>query len=314
MSSSHPLITPRIALMLTLPPLLWAGNAVTGRLLVGTVPPMALSVMRWALALLILLPLATRLWRRPQDLRERFGYFALVGFLGVGSFNSLQYLALQTSTPINVTLIISSMPLWMLALGAVFYGEHPTHRQIVGALLSLAGVALVVSRGDPSVLLHLHLLPGDLLMLLAIALWAWYSWLLARPPAHMRGQARPDWGWAELLLAQVIFGTVWAGAFAGVEAVVNPAPIHWSPWVVAALAYVAIGPSVLAYRFWGQGVATVGPAIAAFFSNLTPVFAAVMSAALLGEPPRLYHVGAFILIAAGIVVTSRPAAVQKVPG
>jgi drug/metabolite transporter (DMT)-like permease len=314
---SHPTITPRIALMLTLPPLLWAGNAVVGRLLVGSVPPLALSGLRWALALLILLPLGRRLWHRPQDIRERWPYFALVGFLGVGCFNALQYLALQTSTPINVTLIISSMPLWMLAVGSLFYGEHPTHRQLLGALLSLAGVALVLSRGQPSALLGLRLVPGDLLMLLALALWAWYSWLLARPPAHMRGEARPAWGWAELLLVQVLFGAVWAGAAAGVEAALHPAPIHWSPWVLVALAYVAIGPSVLAYRFWGMGVATVGPAIAAFFNNLTPVFAALMSAAWLGEAPKVYHVGAFVLIAAGIVVTSRPAprpTAQKVPG
>jgi drug/metabolite transporter (DMT)-like permease len=248
MSSQHP-ITFRVALCLTLPPLLWAGNAVVGRLLVGTVPPMALSAMRWAIALVLLLPFATKLWRRPQDIRERWPYLALIGILGVGTYNSMQYLALQTSTPINVTLILSSMPLWMLALGALFYGEHPTRRQIVGALLSLAGVALVISRGELSVLLNLHLLPGDLLMLVAIALWAWYSWLLARPPAHMRGVARPDWGWAELLLAQVIFGTLWAGAAFGVELVVSPARTQWSIWVVLALAYVAIGPSLLAYRF-----------------------------------------------------------------
>jgi drug/metabolite transporter (DMT)-like permease len=304
MSSPHP-ITPRIALLLTLPPLLWAGNAVVGRMLVGAVPPLALSAMRWAIALLLLLPLGAKVFRRPQDIRARWPYLALVGFLGVGSFNALQYMALQTSAPINVTLIISSMPLWMLAVGALFYGEHPTRRQIVGALLSLAGVALVISRGEPGVLLHLHLLPGDLLMLLALALWAWYSWLLARPPAHMQGEARPDWGWAEMLLVQVMFGAVWAGAAAGVEAVVKPAPIHWSPWVVAALAYIVIGPSLIAYRCWGIGVSTAGPAIAAFFNNLTPIFAALMSAALLGEPPRGYHVAAFALIAAGIVVTSR---------
>jgi drug/metabolite transporter (DMT)-like permease len=304
-------LTPRIALFLTLPPLLWAANAVVGRLLVGSVPPLALSGLRWALALLILLPLGYRVFRDPQAIRTRWPYLALLGFLGVGCYNAMQYFALQTSTPINVTLIASSMPLWMLAVGALFYGEHPTRRQMVGALLSLAGVALVLSRGQVEVLLNLRLVPGDLLMLLAIALWAWYSWLLARPPAHMRGEARPPWGWAELLLVQVLFGAVWAGAAAGVEAVVAPAPIHWSPWVLLALAYVAIGPSVLAYRFWGMGVATVGPAIAAFFNNLTPVFAAVMSAAWLGEVPRWYHVAAFALIAAGIVVTSR---VQKVPG
>jgi drug/metabolite transporter (DMT)-like permease len=303
--SSQQHLTPRIAFFLTLPPLLWAGNAVTGRLLAGTVPPMALSAMRWAIALVLLLPFAAKLWRRPQQIRERWRYFALAGILGVGTFNSLQYLALVTSTPINVTLIISSMPLWMLAVGAIFYREHPTRPQIMGALLSLSGVALVISRGEPAVLLNLHLLPGDMLMLLAVALWAWYSWLLARPPANMRGEARPDWGWAEVLLLQMIFGAAWAGAAAGIEAFVSPARIEWSPWVVLALAYVAIGPSLLAYRFWGEGVATVGPAVAAFFSNLTPVFAAVMSALWLGEPPRWYHVVAFVLIAAGIVVSSR---------
>ncbi len=300
-------LTPRIAFFLTLPPLLWAGNAVVGRLLVGSVPPLALSGLRWALALLILLPLGHRVFNDLQAVRSRWPYLALLGFLGVGCYNAMQYFALQTSTPINVTLIASSMPLWMLAVGALFYGEHPTHRQLLGALLSLAGVALVLSRGQTEVLLGLRLVPGDLLMLLAVALWAWYSWLLARPPAHMRGEARPPWGWAELLLVQVLFGAAWAGAAAGVEAVVDPAPIHWSPWVLLALAYVAIGPSVLAYRFWGMGVATVGPAIAAFFNNLTPVFAAVLSVAWLGELPRWYHVLAFALIAAGIVVTSRPA-------
>jgi drug/metabolite transporter (DMT)-like permease len=143
-------------------------------------------------------------------------------------------------------------------------------------------------------------------MLVAIAAWAVYSWMLARPPASMRGEARPHWNWAEFLFVQMLFGTAWAALAAGAEAVVAPAPIAWSPGVVAALFYVAIGPSLIAYRCWGLGVATVGPAVAAFFSNLTPVFAALLSAALLGDMPRWYHAGAFALIAAGIVVSSWP--------
>jgi drug/metabolite transporter (DMT)-like permease len=301
-------LTPRIAFLLTLAPILWAGNAVVGRLLVGAVPPLALNAIRWSLALLLLLPFGWRLFRQSHALRQRLGHFALLGLLGVGCYNALQYLALQTSTPINVTLIASSMPLWMLAVGALFYREHPTRRQFAGAGLSLAGVALVLSRGDPVALLHLRLVPGDLLMLLAVALWAGYSWMLARPPASMRGEARPAWGWAELLLAQVMCGAVWAALGAGVEHALKPdGAIHWSPGVLLALAYLSVGPSLIAYRCWGAGVATVGPAIAAFFSNLTPVFAAVLSAAWLGEPPRWFHVAAFALIAAGIVVTSAPA-------
>jgi drug/metabolite transporter (DMT)-like permease len=162
---------------------------------------------------------------------------------------------------------------------------------------------LVISRGSSETLRRIELVPGDLLMLLAIALWAVSSWMLARPPASMRGTARPDWNWAEFLLVQVLFGAAWAGLAAGVEALTVPqAAIRWSPFVIAALAFVAVGPSLIAYRCWGIGVATVGPAIAAFFSNLTPVFAALLSAALLGEGPRWYHALAFALIVAGIVV------------
>ena len=75
--------------------------------------------------------------------------------------------------------------------------------------------------------------------------------------------------------------------------------------MVAALLYVSLGPSVVAYRCWGLGVAQVGPALAGFFNNLTPLFAALLSALLLGELPQPYHVIAFVLIVAGIVISSR---------
>jgi drug/metabolite transporter (DMT)-like permease len=299
-------LTPRIAFLLTLPPLLWAGNAVVGRALVGTVPPLALNAMRWWIALVLLLPLGWRALRSPADITSRWKHFALLGLLGVGSYNALQYLAVQTSTPLNVTLIAASMPVGMMLVGLVFYGVRPGARQIGGAVLSLLGVAMVISRGSLDTLLHVRLVPGDLLMLLAVTLWAGYSWMLARPPESMRGDARPSWDWAEFLLVQVLFGSAWATLAAGVETQFAPVAIHWTPWVVAALAYVAIGPSMIAYRAWGLGVSTVGPAIAAFFSNLTPVFAGVMSAALLGEAPNWYHGASFVLIAAGIVVSSMP--------
>jgi drug/metabolite transporter (DMT)-like permease len=306
-------LTPKIALLLTLPPLLWAGNAVVGRALVGSVPPLALNALRWALALALLLPLGWRVWHSRTAVRERWPHLALLGLVGVGSYNALQYLAVQTSTPLNVTLIAASAPVWMLLVGALFYREPPTARQLAGAALSLAGVALVLSRGSAQVLREVHFVPGDLYMLVAIAAWAVYSWMLARPPASLRGEARPHWNWAEFLFVQMLFGTAWAMLAAGAEAIVAPASIAWSAGVVAALFYVAIGPSLIAYRCWGLGVATVGPAVAAFFSNLTPVFAALLSAALLGELPRWYHAGAFVLIAAGIVVSSLPRR-QKVPG
>ena len=298
-------ITPRLALLLTLPPLLWAGNAVVGRLVVGTVPPLTLNFLRWALAGLVLLPLGWRALREPRQIAQRWPFLLLLGLLGVGSYNSLQYLALVTSTPINVTLIAASMPVWMLLVGSLFYGVHPTRAQIAGAVLSLAGVLLVIARGSLDALLAVRFVRGDLYIVAAIIAWSFYSWMLASPPAHMRGSERPDWGWAEMLLVQVIFGLMGSGLAAGAEHLAGAAPIRWSGWLLAALAYVALGASIVAYRSWGLGVTAAGPAIAAFFSNLTPAFAAVLSAAVLSEPPRWFHAAAFALIVAGIFVSSR---------
>ena len=82
--------------------------------------------------------------------------------------------------------------------------------------------------------------------------------------------------------------------------------IDWrNAWVLGALLFVAVGPSIVAYRCWGLGVALGGPALAAFFANLTPLFAALLSALLLGETPHGYHVLAFTAIVAGIAVSAR---------
>ncbi len=297
---------------MSVPPLLWAGNAVVGRVAVGAIPPLLLNALRWALALGILIPLGWRVFATPasrRDILRRWRALALLGLLGVGCYNAFQYAALQTSTPINVTLIAASSPVFMLAIGAAFYRIRPAPREFAGAMLSIAGVLVVLSRGELAQLAAVRMVPGDLLMLGAVLCWGIYTWMLARPPARLVGGAWPKWTWAEFLLLQTMFGFAWAAAAAGVEAAVSPhLNVQWSAWLVVAVLYVAIGPAVIAYRCWALGVAAAGPAVAAFFSNLTPVFAALMSAALLGDPPHIHHAIAFALIAAGIVVSSRRSA------
>ncbi len=127
----------------------------------------------------------------------------------------------------------------------------------------------------------------------------------------MQAGNRPaEWDWAGFLLVQAVFGLAASGLFTAAEQALGAPPIRWHWSLAAALAYVALGASIGAYRAWGIAVAEGGPALAAFFSNLTPLFAALMSAALLNEPPQAYHALAFALIVAGIAVSSR----QKLPG
>jgi len=297
-----PHVTAKAALLLTLPPLFWAGNAVVGRVIADQVSPMTLNLLRWAVAFVLLLPLAAPVLRADSGLWRNWRRFAGLALLAIGGYNALLYLSLNTSTPINVTLVGSITPVFMLLIGRVFFGMRISTRQWLGAVLSIAGVLVVLGRGQLDVLLQVRLVPGDIYMLLASAGWACYSWMLAHPttePAAIRSN------WAAFLLAQIVFGLGWAGLFAGTEWALGLGRLAVSWSVAVALAFIALFPAVLAYRAWGAGVARAGPSVAGFFINLTPLFAAVLSGVFLGEPPRAYHALAFVMIVGGIVVSSR---------
>ena len=287
-------------LYLTLATLLWAGNAIAGRVLVGSVSPITLSAVRWGLAALLLFPLGWRIFRPGSALWQNKGRFLVLGLLGVGSYNVLLYLALQTSTAINVTLIGASMPIWMLMIGAIFYQVRPKLLQLLGAVVSLVGVTVVLTRGEPASLLSMEVVIGDLLIMLATILWAFYSWMISRPGASTERQ----WPWAEFLMAQVLIGFLWTMLFEGAEIATGHAFIDLNYVTGALILFVAIGPSLIAYRCWGLGVNGAGPTVAAFFANLIPLFTALLSAAILGDPPQLFHGLAFILIVVGILVSS----------
>ena len=290
------------ALLLIIPPLLWAGNAVVGRMIAPLISPMTLNLLRWVLAFCLLLPFATWVLRPSSPLWAQWRRFLLLGLLSTSGYNALLYLALNTSTPINVTLVGASTPVWMLLIGRMVYGQAISGRQMLGAALSIAGVVLVMCRGEWAQLAGLRLVVGDVYVLLASMGWAYYSWLLAHPTPES-APIRADW--AAFLLGQIVFGLAWSIAFTSVEWGITDARLHWGWPLAAALAFIAVGPAVLAYRSWGAGVGRAGPAVAGFFINLTPLFTALLSSAVLGEAPQLFHGLAFALIVSGIVLSSR---------
>jgi drug/metabolite transporter (DMT)-like permease len=295
-------LTPYAIVLLLLATLLWAGNAIVGRMVSPLISPMALNLLRWVAALFILLPLAGSVLRRDGPLWKQWRRFALLSLFSIGAYNALLYLALTSSSPINVTLVGASSPVWTLLIGRIFFAAQVSKRQCLGGLLSLAGVAVVLSRGQWSLLLNLHLVTGDLYVLLASMGWAYYSWLLTRPGPP---SANTRLVGAAFLLGQVVFGLVWSAAFAGAEWAMNLSYIHWGWPLVCALIFIAIGPAVIAYAAWGAGVERAGPAAAGFFINLIPLFTALLSSAILQEPPRTFHGVAFALIVSGIVLSNQ---------
>jgi len=294
-------ITPKAAFLLTLPPLFWAGNAVVGRVIAPLISPMTLNLLRWTLAFALLLPLAAPVLRRGSALWPSWRRFAALSLLAIGGYNALLYLSLNTSTPLNVTLVGSITPVWMLLIGRLFFAIRISGKQWFGAALSIAGVMLVLSRGELAMLLQVRLVAGDVYMLLASAAWAYYSWMLVHPTTEPPEIKR---NWSAFLLAQIAFGLVWSGMFAATEWSLGLGRLDMGWPLAAALLFIATCPAVLAYRAWGAGVASAGPSVAGFFINLTPLFTAVLASAFLGEVPHLYHALAFILIVGGIAVSS----------
>lgn len=298
-----------VALLMT-PPLLWAGNALVARLLQDLVPPIMLNLLRWGLVFALLIPLGGWVLRPNSALWRNWPRYMLLGFLGMGCYNTLLYQALETSSPINVTLVSSAIPLFTLLMGRLFYGQAVARLSWLGVAFSMLGVMVVLSRGELERLLALSLVPGDLLMVLASILWAWYSWLLARP---WPGRADPEIQahWAAHLQAQTVMGLVWCALFAALEwmwigqRTSTGLTLAWSWPLVLGVVYVAVGPAILAYRCWGLAVARTGPAVTGMAANLIPLFTAILSLVLLSEAPHWYHALGFVLIAGGLWLTAR---------
>lgn len=279
-------------MLLALPPLLWAGNALIGRAIAGHIAPIELAFGRWVVAFGLLIPFTLRdviLHRR--TLLARWPVVVTMGLLSVAAYNTLLYMAVQTTTAINATLVGASMPLMLLVLGRVWLGEPIRPAQAAGILVSACGVLVVVMRGDLTRLLSLGLTPGDGLMLLATLAWAVYSVMLKRYPLGMPGLT--------LLSVMILVGVValapvyvWHAAQAGLP--------DLNARVVGAVGYTAVFASLLAYYCWNRGVAVVGAASAGQYTYLIPLFTAVLAVVLLDEEFRWFHALGGGLIFAGI--------------
>lgn len=283
-------------LLLSLAMLFWAGNSVVGRLVNTDIPPIGLAFWRWVAASVVILPFAWPYLRKDWDAIKRHRILlAFMALLGLAGFNALLYAALHTTTAINSVLLQSATPPLIFLCSFLMFRERVTWMQVIGLAVALAGVAWIVSLGQPASLLSLRLNQGDLLMLVAVAGYALYSTLLRKKPdIHPMSFLAATCGLSILVLAPVYV----AEHLAGHEVSPN------QPTLMA-LAYVAIFPSILAYLFFNRGVEIMGANKAGQFMNLMPGFGALLAVVFLHERLQAYHGVGLLLIAAGIIISSR---------
>jgi drug/metabolite transporter (DMT)-like permease len=281
--------------LLVLTNLFWAGNIVLGRGVVGLVPPIALSYVRWTGAFLIGLAFA---WRQLQQdlpvLIRHWRLMLLLSAIGVASYNTMSYIGLTETTALNALLLQSAMPLVILVWAFVLFRDRPSRLQTMGVAVSLLGVCAIASKGSIEVLRHLSINHGDLWILAAIAINGSYAALLRRrPKVHALSflvaamgigscMNLPFFVWEELTVARITF--------------------DWQ--AMAALTYIAVFPSFVAYLFFNRGIELIGAGRAGQSMHLMPLFGSILAVLFLGEQFHLYHAIGIALIAAGIVLAS----------
>jgi drug/metabolite transporter (DMT)-like permease len=284
-------------LLLTIPPLCWAGNFVIGRAMHAEIPPAAFTFWRWLVAFSALAPfVGVALWRRRRAAWQHLGWVALLALTGMVTFQYAVYRGLHTTTAINGALIIATIPVFIPAIAYVIDGSRLALGQALGVAVSLAGVIVIILRGEIAALAQLTLQPGDLWMLLAAFAWSVYSVVVRKRPA-----ALPP---LPALLAQISVGLVMLAPLYAAE-IAGGAGFALTPATAATLLYVGVFASVIAFICWNAGVARLGATRAGQFIHLMPLFAAGLAVGFLGETLERYHAAGLALIAFGLVLAAR---------
>jgi len=291
-------------LYLAAAPLCWAGNIVLARGIHEQIPPVAFAFWRWTLAFCLLLPFGFRHLR--QDWRTVLHHWKVMGFLsltGIAGFNTLLYKAVHTTTAINGALIQTAMPAVILVISAIRFRERVTLLQVLGAAMCMVGAAWVVLRGDLSALLILDFAQGDVLMAIAVILYALYSvFLKQRPLVHP----------VSFIMFTFFLGMgglmplyVWEYLATG--------PFLLRPGVVLGILYVAVFPSIAAYFCWNRGIELMGANRGGLFINLIPVFASFFAVLWLGESLMPFHGIGMLLIFFGMLLFNRKGRRTRIP-
>jgi drug/metabolite transporter (DMT)-like permease len=281
--------------LLVLANLLWAGNIVLGRGMVGMVPPITLAYWRWTGAFLIAIGFAWPYLRRDwRVLLGRWRLMLVLSATGIATYNTMSYIGLTSTTALNVLLLQSAGPLIIILWAFALFGDRPSLWQAAGVALSLVGVAVIAAHGSLASLLHLSLNRGDVWILVAMLIYGSYAALFrVRPATHPLSFLVATMGIGSMMILPFY---LWEVAEGGRIEGGLPA------WF--ALAYIAVFPSFVAYLFFNRGIELIGAARSGQSWHLMPVFGSILAVVFLGEQFHVYHAVGIALIAGGIVLAS----------
>ena len=286
-------LTGRPHLLLIITMLLWAGNAVAGKLAVGYVSPMILTLGRWAIAVVFVWVIS---WREVQHdwpiIRTKLPYLLLMGCAGYTLFNVLFYSAAEHTSGINISIEQAAIPLFIFIGNLMVFRIRTTFRQLIGFGVGLIGIVLTVTGGNVFHILDSGLNFGDFLMLVAVIIYAAYSiGLKAKPQLH----------WKSFFTVMVTAAFVTSIPFVIWEIAQNRAIFPLSIRGFLVVLYAALLPSIVSQIFFLLAVEKLGANLSGLYINLVPIFGTLMAVAFLGETLKWHHVVALVLVVGGII-------------
>jgi drug/metabolite transporter (DMT)-like permease len=284
---------------------LWGSNHAVARAARDAVPLPALVFWRWLPAAIILTLVAWPALRQAWPvIRPRLGGLIVGGAVGLGIFSYLLLGGAYQSLAIEVGFINATTPVWVVLLGLVMGGGRLTAAMKSGIALAFAGTLLIIGKGRLQALTELQFNLGNLWSLLAAISFAWFTirvrdWSRTIAPLPLMVVT----GWSGLIVVMLPVYLIW---------IARGGP--WLAWrdadvgfALAATAYTGLAPTMLGNLFYLYGVAVLGPARAAAFLYLSPLFSAAFSILWLGERLAWYHLGGIAAIFAGLMLLARSA-------
>ncbi|MDN3647330.1 DMT family transporter [Reinekea marina] len=275
----------------------WAANAIVGKMVVATLPAFTLSQFRWITAFLILLPFGLpKLLAQKNWFKANFWPLVGLSILSVTLYNTFQYWALEYTQPVNVGAFLAMLPVFIAIVSSIFGGAKQSLIQWITFLLAVFGALVVVTQGDWSVLRESGTGVGELLLVVAMLSWSFYTVLLKKlSPIGISSVALLTFfmGVGTLFIVPFwVFDMVREGAF-----IVPAKDQYW------AVLFVALFPSLVSYFCWISAVNRSNATIAGLMITTAPLFNAILSMVVLNATISPIQWMGIALVSAGVAAT-----------
>ena len=288
-----------IYLTLILTTLFWGGTFIAGRVLADSVAPADAAFMRFVLAAVTLAVLTRMIDGRLRlPPRDQLVSLLLLGLTGVFCYNICFFSGLRYIEAGRASLIIALNPM-AITVGAVFlFGERLSLLQCAGLLISLFGAFLVISNGNPAILISGGIGWGEIAILGCVISWAAYS-LIGR---NVLKSMSP--------LSAVFYSALFGALMLFPATLVGEAPLQIHTYSSAdwiSLLFLGILGTAAGFSLYYQAIRAIGSARSSVFINLVPLFSILLAWIFLGETINFSVLGGGIILMSGVYLTNKKA-------